>query len=107
MNEKKTGAELIAAERQRQIEEKLYDEKHDDRHDRGEMADAAFCYACFGNFSNPPGRWPWGPDAWKPTNDQARRFTKAGALYQAEIDRLTRLRDDCAKEIDTIQSMQP
>ena len=40
-----SGAELIAAERQRQIEVEGWTPEHDDEHDEGELALAAVCYA--------------------------------------------------------------
>lgn len=40
-----TVLEEIAAERQRQIEVEGWTPNHDDEHDRGEMANAAACYA--------------------------------------------------------------
>lgn len=84
----KTGIELIATERQRQIEGEGCSQEHDDEHAGGELADAAACYAM--------GRqlpvWPWDIDWWKPTpNDRVRELVKAGALIAAEIDRLQRL----------------
>ena len=39
------GADLIAQERQRQIDGEGYDAGHDDEHDMGELAAAAMCYA--------------------------------------------------------------
>lgn len=40
-----TGAELIAAERQRQIKKEKWTAKHDDEHDDNSLALAAVCYA--------------------------------------------------------------
>lgn len=86
------GAEIIAAERKRQIEQEGWSEEHDDTHKRGQLALAASCYAL------PPyerGRaldWPWDRKWWKPTpDDRIRELAKAGALIAAEIDRLKRL----------------
>ena len=39
------GTQRIAIERLRQVEKKDYDERHDDEHDKGELAIAAACYA--------------------------------------------------------------
>lgn len=39
------GAELIAAERQRQIEREGWTPSHDDQHIHGELAAVAACYA--------------------------------------------------------------
>lgn len=102
-----TGAELIAAERARQVKEEGYDESHDDDHDEGELAMAAVCYAApeqvyvrgpYGmrgglSFDDP---WPWDYSddrrALKPRvgKSRIRELVKAGALIAAEIDRLQR-----------------
>lgn len=63
----KTGTELIAAERQRQIEKEGWTPEHDDEHSLGEMVSAAICYAsetldveilkaCGHSYKDP---WPW------------------------------------------------
>ncbi|MBD5627517.1 MAG: hypothetical protein HDQ90_08605 [Desulfovibrio sp.] len=95
-----TGAELIAQERQRQIEEERYSPQYDARyHHDGQLAAAAVCYALpencrgcinFSYISRPiPELWPWTWETWKPTpNDRIRELVKAGALIAAEIDRL-------------------
>jgi hypothetical protein len=85
-----TGAEMIAAERQRQIEAEGWTPEHDDQHTQGEMAQAAACYL-IRTVIFPA--WPWDRQWWKPTpNDRIRELTKAGALVAAEIDRLERAR---------------
>jgi hypothetical protein len=107
------GAELIAAERQRQIDKEGWSAKHDDEHDCGEMAMAAACYAAphrlyekIGNdawtFQDP---WPWAEEwdkrprdedeylidnAEAPRGERIKQLVKAGALIAAEIDRLQR-----------------
>jgi hypothetical protein len=91
----KTGIELIAAERQRQLEVEKWDAGHDDEHDSEELARAAACYAMptswrkyFAGFV--AAIWPW-LDGWKPTPDnRIRELAKSGALSAAEIDRLQR-----------------
>ncbi len=40
-----TGAEQIATERQRQIDDEGYTPEHDDEHEDGSLAMAAICYA--------------------------------------------------------------
>lgn len=88
-----SGAELIAIERQRQIEEEGYEMQHDDEHDAGELLAAAICYAHnAGQFkSGAPREWPWRSDYWKPTaGNPVRDLVKAGALIAAEIDRINR-----------------
>lgn len=36
--------------------------------------------------------WPWREESFKPSDDQIRNLTKAGALIAAEIDRLHAMR---------------
>jgi hypothetical protein len=98
--EKKTGIELIAEERARQISKEGWDAGHDDEHDEGELARAAACYALPYSIREWAGRmagtyrsnlWPWDSKWWKPCpDDRIRELTKAGALIAAEIDRLNR-----------------
>lgn len=96
------GAELIAAERQRQIEQEGWTPAHDDDHRRSQMLRAAICYAetakglAYGHkldgireFVVDP-KWPWEPHWFKPSEDRVRNLVKAGALIAAEIDRLQR-----------------
>ena len=106
------GAELIAAERERQISDEGWSADHDDDHVNGELAEAACCYATdpitraaimltkdgAANVNQPGSgydarHWPaeWS-GCWKPSpNDRIRELVKAGALIAAEIDRLQRL----------------
>lgn len=98
MSESKTGVELIAAERQRQVEQEGWTPEHDDEHKDGALAQAAGCYALgyalhAQGHGKPdvPAPWPWDRDWWKPTPaDPVRQLVKAGALIAAEIDRLQR-----------------
>lgn len=88
----KTGIEIIAEERRRQIEKEGWTSAHDQDHDSCELAFAAATYAL------PPHTqtrrilkehlWPWEPRWWKPSDDRIRELAKAGALIAAEIDRL-------------------
>ncbi|HEY3363906.1 MAG TPA: hypothetical protein VGK74_02485 [Symbiobacteriaceae bacterium] len=99
------GVELIAAERQRQIEVEGWTAKHDAQHKREELVEAAICYAYAAEatqygpncvtFSDGyragegvPRLWPWDDPYWKPSTDAIRNLVKAGALIAAEIDRL-------------------
>lgn len=94
-----TGAELIAAERQRQINAEGYTAEHDDGHPQ-EMAAAAACYLdvalrvmrwpSANTWDRYLTDWPWEPEAWKPDVDPIRDLAKAGALIAAELDRLLR-----------------
>lgn len=90
-----TGAEMIAAERQRQIDAEGWTPDHDDEHEGMEMTSAACCYAKAALHperyaGRTPTRWPWEWDWWKPSADPTRNLVKAGALLAAEIDRLQR-----------------
>lgn len=88
-----TGIELIAAERQRQIEKEGWTAEHDRQHKNGEMVLAAIAYLMPDNLREPiTDIWPWDVKYFKPTpNDRERELVKAGALIGAEIDRLIAL----------------
>lgn len=109
-----TGAELIAAERQRQIEQEGWTPDHDDDHYPGDMAMAGACYAAhaacreaiergdFEPYSQLEAAqqlvhrmWPWDREWWKPKG-QLRDLVRAGALIAAEIDRLQRRENETA-----------
>jgi predicted RNase H-like nuclease (RuvC/YqgF family) len=85
------GAEMIAAERQRQMEVEGWTPEHDDQHEYGEMAAAAQCYleAKPHQFQHNIRRWPWHAKWWKP-KDRISNLVRAGALIAAEIDRIQR-----------------
>lgn len=100
-----SGVDLIAAERQRQIEVEGWTPEHDARHRGGELTSAASCYLWLANKqikdgANPygadiaPNGWPWAASWWKPSDDPLRNLVKAGALIAAEIDRLQRVGPD-------------
>lgn len=85
------GAELIAAERRRQVEAEGWTPEHDAEHTEGDLIEAAIAYAVEAAPTPlaPEGwPWPWHADYWKPTADPARNLIKAGALIAAELDRL-------------------
>lgn len=95
------GAQMIAQERRRQVQEEGWSPEHDDRRDEGEMASAAACYAGITTYPEtirrmyapqrtPLGGWPWDKDWWKPSEDPLRNLVRAGALIAAEIDRRRR-----------------
>lgn len=106
----KTGIELIAEERQRQISVEGWTPEHDAAHTDNSIAKAAACYAMpederrkyeLYTFSESkrwyPRWWPksWSVDWWKPTPDnRIKELAKAGALIAAEIDRLQALTHD-------------
>ena len=86
-----TGAEQIAAERQRQIEQEGWTPEHDDEHGFGELLAAARNYMSAVAADQAPGMdWPWHGSWWKPSDDPVRNLVKAGALIAAEIDRQQR-----------------
>lgn len=93
----KTGIELIAEERERQISQEGWTPEHDDGHKRGELLDAGIGYihgainVGHPAMERPPITWPWEAESWKPSEDPVRNLVKAGALLAAEIDRLQRL----------------
>lgn len=97
----KSGAELIADERRRQIEVEGWSPEHDDQWTGCQLVQAAKLYACAGAATHLmhhndlhawpfAGAWPCGPDWWKPSTDPIRNLVKAGALIAAEIDRIQR-----------------
>lgn len=99
----KSGVDLIAEERERQLVQEGFGADHDDSHQEGELAGAAACYALWN--AGYIGRfcwrlvmmlWPWDQDSWKPgqgssyTENRTRDLARAGALIAAEIDRVQR-----------------
>ncbi len=88
----KAGIKLIAAERNRQIRKKGYNEKHDAKHIDGQLSIAAACYALnkLPDGLNAMGPcFPWAPE-WdkREKHDRKRSLVIAGALIAAELDRL-------------------
>ncbi|MBU9579576.1 hypothetical protein KTE26_14170 [Ralstonia mannitolilytica] len=81
----------VIAERIRQVTHEGWTVDHDDAHDKGEMAEAAACYAreAATPHAGLPNGWPWSRRWWKPTTPR-RMLVKAGALILAEIERLDR-----------------
>lgn len=85
----KTGTELIADERQRQIEVEGWTPEHDSIHTDEELCYAAKSYIESPHIIGIPPNWPWDFEWFKTTpNDRVRELVKAGALIAAEIDRL-------------------
>src|SRR6185437_2347405 len=96
------GAELIAAERERQVSVEGWTSKHDDNHCTDELARAAEAYIVIAWAQiqrlhwrwlryEDRRRWPWGVNEMpEPKPDPVRNLVKAGALIAAEIDRLQR-----------------
>lgn len=97
-----TGAELIDAERVRQIQVKKFDAEHDAGYTKGQLAAAGAAYALVAEYQTrykpsnvqavaPPRAWPWPGAQWKPSNSRLDNLVRAGALIAAEIDRLLTL----------------
>lgn len=111
-----TGSELIAVERQRQIESENWTAEHDDEYSNGELSAAASAYAYpileYWNSYQVPMIWPFEQSWWKPAYKylswgpieditdsskvqcRIRDLIKAGALIAAEVDRLQRVTVD-------------
>lgn len=83
----------VLEERKRQQDKEGWSAQHDDKHDAGELAIAAVCYASFSNThptnGKPPWVWPFADRWWKPVS-RRRALVKAAALILAEIERLDR-----------------
>jgi hypothetical protein len=113
----KSGIELIADERQRQMDKEGWTPAHDDEHDDDSLAFAAVCYTLPREFSSTrvkveqedisggrgdcpvwgavkyrvPKLWPEGwHGVWGKQKDRVRALVRAGALIAGEIDRLQR-----------------
>jgi hypothetical protein len=95
-----SGIDLIAKERQRQIEQENWTPEHDDDHTYGDLAVVAATLACDGTDAvviDPLERGtaddPWGlikKHGYQGGADPIRKLSIAGALIAAEIDRLLR-----------------
>lgn len=101
MSTKKSGVELIAEERQRQIEKEGWTSEHDAMHQSEEMIDAAMCYlmsspdmeinagTAYVQLQAKKAIWPWAIGQFKPSPDnRLKELVKAGALIAAEIDNI-------------------
>jgi hypothetical protein len=93
----KTGIELIAEERQRQIEKEGWTKEHDAKHNKSQLAILAMLYVCPPKHRTmlSPTNWlksmGWDSKWWKPT-ERIKELQKAGALIAAEIDRIQNLK---------------
>ncbi len=118
-----TGAERIAAERQRQIEAEGWTPDHDDEHEDESLIWTAVCYAAPDRIFRMEEQGdsitfvdPWA-DSWScdwdkrprdyrdklrapTTEERIRMLEKAGALIAAEIDRLLRAAAGTDRESD-------
>ena len=97
----KTGVEFIAAERDRQLNQKGLDASRDDQYVTAELPLAAIYYAFPSDLFRPHARtairrsdfWPPNWDshyAQANVDDRLTQLAKAGALIAAEIDRILR-----------------
>ncbi len=82
----KTGTELIAIERQEQIEKHKWDKEHDKSHVDGELKFAAL-YALGEKSKLQPYAWDWFRDKME-GKTEVEKLVIAGALIASEIDRL-------------------
>ena len=93
----KTGIELIAAERERQITAEGYTAAHDDRHSPNDLLYAAWAYIeaaiHIGHGQNvmaamcvDPEYYPWKDGSFKPSHVLNENLKKAGALIAAAMD---------------------
>lgn len=88
------AARDVLAERQRQMNAEGISLGQDDCYTRGELAQAAACYAASSasrDISYIWHLWPWSNNWWKPGTSR-RDLVKAGALILAEIERQDRAR---------------
>ena len=84
----KTGAELIADERKRQVEVEGWSQEHDNQHDPMEFIRAAKAYLMIDtDYITRVGMWPWTGGSFKP-KDTIKDLIRAGALIAAAIDRI-------------------
>lgn len=111
MSEKQAdGAELIRAERERQILSEGFSPEHDREWQDGELPNAAIAYLMADKVdedhyaknrhylgSTALTWWPWELRWWKPRS-RLENLVRAGALIAAEIDRI--LREEKQNEID-------
>lgn len=86
----------VIEERRRQVEHLGYGAAHDDAHEAGDLAAAAFSYAGHAAISlsggepgGVPRSWPFESQYWRPSTPR-RDLVRAAALILAEIERLDR-----------------
>lgn len=96
----KSGVDIIAEERKRQLEVEGWKPEGDDQYVDNQLALAGASYAIpevdreyFGTTEdNVPVMFPFSSVWWKPSpENRIKELAKAGALIAAEIDRLQRL----------------
>ena len=97
------AADDVLAERERQKTVEGWTAEHDDKHNTGDLAKAAACYAVAASWPDSnrlskgalPLGWPWDAEGFKSTT-RRRDLVKAGALILAEIERIDRLEKGAA-----------
>lgn len=87
----KSGIELIAEERQRQITQEGWTPEHDDGHIDGELAIEAARWAAEGTDIACDDNGMCGTANHRDSKPRLRQLAIAGALIAAEIDRLNRI----------------
>jgi hypothetical protein len=101
-SDKLTGLDRIRLERQRQVNDEKFSHEYDAGYVAGQLRRAAACYetaALHGDDpEEPPKGWPWDKSWWKPRGI-LRNLERAGALYQADLDRMGRSPKDSQKEL--------
>ena len=95
---RKTGIEIIAEERERQVTKEGWTKDGDLEYIGGELAKAAASYAlpfsARKHYQNKgvPLFFPWDKEWWKPSpngiDGRVKELAKAGSIIAAEIDRL-------------------
>jgi len=94
------GEQLITQERERQIKEEGWTDRHDDQYEKGELSRASLCYEEDIQYSC----WPWHNDWWKPKTPIRNRI-RAGALLLAEKSRIDRRLKKISAEIDRLNNL--
>lgn len=85
--------QAVIAERFRQIDQEGWSTDHDDKHNRGELAQAGASYLLHAGTESVtvPHEWPWTAEWWKP-NGYRRDLVRGIALAIAEGERFDRMR---------------
>lgn len=104
------GHSLIITERYRQIAVEGCTDEKDDEYEDCELYNAAWCYMMHSIVGIPdpdylPLDWPWDKKWWKP-RDQKSNLVRAGALLMAEQERLGRMVDKIAAEIEQLEELE-
>ncbi|WP_422050153.1 hypothetical protein [Shimia sp.] len=115
--EQSAAIQAVIRERWRQRQVEGWDDAHDDQWVKGELEDAAACYAqevssaawaTDGRGDCPhegygPEQWPWAAKWWKPGPTHRRTLIKACALLIAAIERIDRAELQSETRLNTNQ----